>query len=283
MADPTLALTAAIENATKVANTPLFTSVIDKVTGFKISKWAAEGEVRKKQIHDEYENQKSNGIVGVQYISALRSTTNLINTAIKTTEYIEEGKTNEIKIENDFFWGMIEHAKEISNEEIQELIAKILAGEYNSPGTYSMNTLQILKSLGKNDLEKFSLLGVSYLPDHGFVRGFFGMEKNSLEARTKIGLDYADFLEMQNLGLIQSGDYTISVNMEKEKVFKMTYANGLIKIKALEDKKDWNFPSCYQLTTAGKQIWQHLEKKESEVFRDWLKDYLKKEGIEVLT
>jgi len=42
MVDPTLALTTAIENATKVANTPLFTTVIDRITGFRISKWAAE-------------------------------------------------------------------------------------------------------------------------------------------------------------------------------------------------------------------------------------------------
>ena len=49
MAVPTLALTTAIDNATKVANTPLFTTVIDRITGFKISQWAAEGEVRKKR------------------------------------------------------------------------------------------------------------------------------------------------------------------------------------------------------------------------------------------
>lgn len=77
MADPAIALTAAIENATKVANTPLFTTVIDKITGFKISKWAAEGEIRKKLIHDEYEKAKENGIIGVQYIENLRHTTNL--------------------------------------------------------------------------------------------------------------------------------------------------------------------------------------------------------------
>ena len=63
MSDPTLALTTALDNATKVANTPLFTTVIDKITGFKISEWVAEGEVRKKQIHDEYDKAKNN-IVG---------------------------------------------------------------------------------------------------------------------------------------------------------------------------------------------------------------------------
>lgn len=52
MTDP-VSLATAIESATKVANTPFFTTIIDKVTGFRISTWAAEGEVRKKLIHDE--------------------------------------------------------------------------------------------------------------------------------------------------------------------------------------------------------------------------------------
>ena len=48
---------------------------------------------------------------------------------------------NKISDENDVFWGFLEHSKEISNEEMQRLIAKIIAGEYNSPGTYSMSAL----------------------------------------------------------------------------------------------------------------------------------------------
>src|SRR6185295_5943710 len=103
MTDPA-SLTSAIENASKVANTPLFTTIIDKITGFKISQWAAEGEVRKKLIHDEYERAKENGIIGVQYIENLRHTTNLIDTAVKSSKYVDQEKSNDIKIDNDFFW-----------------------------------------------------------------------------------------------------------------------------------------------------------------------------------
>jgi hypothetical protein len=62
----------------------------------------------------------------------------------------------------------------------------------------------------------------------------------------------------------------------------MEYANKMMVFKLTEDKKDWNFPSCYQFTTAGKQIWQHLNKEESKAFQNWLFDYLKKKGLEVV-
>lgn len=49
----TASLLAAIDSA----------SIIDKVTGFNISKWAAEGEVTIQLIHDEYKKAKENALI----------------------------------------------------------------------------------------------------------------------------------------------------------------------------------------------------------------------------
>ncbi len=162
--EPTAALTTAIDNANKVSNTPLFTTIIDKLTGFKISEWAAQGELRKKIIQDEYEKAKASGIVGIQYIKNIRETTNLIDTAVKSSKYIDPEKSNEVDMDNDFFWNVIEHSKSVSNDEMQELIAKIIAEEYNKQGTYSMSTLACLKTLGKAELnliEKVAALSIN--------------------------------------------------------------------------------------------------------------------------
>ena len=102
MTDP-ISLAKAIDSAAKVANTPLFTTIIDKVTGFKLSIWSAEGEVRKKLIHDEYEKAKENGIMGMQYIEYMRNIENLIDTAVRSSKYINPNKPNNIKMDNDFF------------------------------------------------------------------------------------------------------------------------------------------------------------------------------------
>lgn len=281
--DPAVtALTQALDSSTKVAGTPLFSTVIDRILGFKLSEWSAQGDTIKKQILDGYEEAKQKGL-GIQYVSSFRSNANLVNTSVKAAKYITAEAKKSLEIDNDVFWGLLEHSKSVSNEEMQELIAKILAGEYNSPGTYSMSTLQILKSLGKNELEKFVLWSNLYLPGHGFIRDVLGMTKEAREVRKQMGLDYSSFLEMQNLGLIQSGDYTVAISFEKDKVYKLDYGRGSLLIKVLEDKVDWNFPSCYQLTNAGKQILHHFEKQESPVFKEWLKSFLTKEGFEVQT
>ncbi len=275
MIDPaiTSALTSALENSSKVANTPLFSTVIDKLLGFKISEWNAQGETIKKQIIDGYEEAKQKGM-GIQYVSAFRSNTNLINTSIKASKYIDPKKEKIIEADNDIFWGLIEHSKLVSNNEMQELIAKILAGEYNSPGTYSMSILERLKSLGKEELENFSNILNAFIPKHGFIKEFFSMSKEALETRVKMNIDCEIFLEMQNLGLIQSGSYTKKFSVKKGVKYGINYGNESVAIEAILDMEEWIFPECYQLTTAGKQIAQHLNKNKSLDFIQWLKVFL---------
>ncbi|MEK7176763.1 MAG: DUF2806 domain-containing protein [Patescibacteria group bacterium] len=214
MFDPTSALSAAVNNSTKVAGTPFFATIIDKLLGFKVSEWGAQGEVVKKQILEGFEEAKRKGL-GLQYVSTFRSSANLINVGTKVARYIDPAKKSEVGIENDVFWGLLDHAQTVSNDEMQEVIAKILAGEYNKPGTYSMSTLQILKSLSKKELEKMSFFGSFYLKEHGFLADFFSMKKDAYNLRLKLDVDYSDFLDLQNLGLIQAGDYTRSWNVKK--------------------------------------------------------------------
>lgn len=283
MPDPaTTALTSALDNSTKVANTPLFATVIDRLLGFKISEWSAQGDVIKKQILDGYEDAKQKGL-GVQYVSAFRSNANLINTSIKAAKYITTEREGDIEMDNDVFWGLIEHSKTVSSEEVQELIAKILAGEYNSPGTYSMSTLQILKSLGKENLEKLAFFSSFYLLGYGFLKDLFSMEESALTVRKEVGMNYSDFLELQNLGLVQAGDYTMQVNVAEGELVGFHTNATIHAFKATRELKNWRFPSCYKFTDAGNQISQHLIPVKSQVFEEWLVKFFVGKGFELIS
>jgi hypothetical protein len=277
MMDPTLALTTAVDNSTKVANTPFFATVIDRLLGFKVSEWNAQGEVVKRQILEGFEEAKLKGL-GFQYVAAFRSNANLINVGAKVATYIDPVKESDINLENDVFWGLLDHAKTVSNEEMQDLIAKILAGEYNKPGSYSISTLQVLKSLSKKELEKMTFFGSFYLKGHGFLADFFSMSKEAYELRKKLDINFSDFLDLQNLGLIQTGTYTRSWILKKDSTYQVDY----FTFKSADDNKNWHFPSCYELTNAGKEIFPHLATKPSEDFKTWFKEYFKSQGVEVL-
>lgn len=269
-------LTAAIDNASKVANTPLFTTVIDKITGFKISQWAAEGEVRKKAIHDEYEKAKECGIMGIQYIENLRNTTNLIETAVKSSKYIDQNKSNNIEMDNDFFWNTIEHSKTVSNEDMQELIAKIIAGEYNEPGTYSMNTLQILKMLGKKELELFEKICTFCINFDQIPKSVFSLPESIIHILDESKIDFGSLQSLQSLGLFFPNEMSRSIENPEKKIFALKYFDTNIKFKHThETLLKIELPGYYGLSDTGKQIIKHLKPQFNQNYLEWLKSNYK--------
>ena len=74
-------------------------------------------------------------------------------------------------IEDDWVAHFFDRCRLISDEEMQQLWARVLAGEANSPGQYSKRTINILASLDKADAQLFSALCsfIWVLPEEGFV------------------------------------------------------------------------------------------------------------------
>lgn len=271
MTDPA-SLSTAIDNASKVANTPLFTTIIDKVTGFKISQWAAEGEVRKKQIIEEYKKAQNNGLMGVQFIENLRHTTNLIDTATKSAKYIDPEKSNDIKMDNDFFWNTIEHAKTISSEEMQELIAKIIASEYNNPGNYSMRTLQTIKMLGRNELELFEKICSLCINSNEIPKEIFSLPENIKSFMQSLNIDFESLQSLQNLGLFLPNSMTRNIENTEKKNYEMNYFDkSLIFTPTHESYFTINLPGFYALSNTGEEIIRHLNPKFQEDYYKWLK------------
>lgn len=272
MVDPTLALTTAIENATKVANTPLFTTVIDRITGFRISKWAAEWEVRKKIIHDEYEKAKENWIMWIQYIEDLRHTTNLIDTAVKSSKYVDPSKKNEIAMDNDFFRNTVEHAKTISNEEVQELIAKIIAGEYNNPGSYSMSTLNCIKMLGKKEIELLERMGSLIINWTQIPKTLFTMPKDARDFLNELQIDFWSLQILQNLGIFLPNNMSRRLeNPEKQKFAIQYFDQQIIFDPVNETVSEIKMPEFYGLSITWREIIKHLNPKFNNEYFNWLK------------
>lgn len=285
MIDPTTALTAAIENSTKVANTPLFSTVIDRLLGFKISEWNAQGGVIKKNILDGYEDAKQKGLA-IQYVSAFRSNTNLINIGARAVKYINLSKPNNVAMENDFFWGLLEHAEKISNGEMQELIAKIIAGEYNVPGTYSMSTLQVVKMLGKSDLELFERTGSLLINDEQAPHDLFSLPESAKGFMGELLIDFGSLQLLQSLSLFLPNDMTRTIENPDKKNFKMFYFDKEILFVPITPENETtlkiNTPSFYGLSPVGKQLLKHLNPKPNEKYFNWLKENYKVPNYKII-
>jgi len=273
--DPVTALTTALETSSKVASNPTFMTAIDKWSGFKLSEWNAQGDVIKQQIKDGYEEAKQKGL-GIQYASAFRQEGNLLQVASKASGYVTEGFKREIGIEEDVFWNLLDHSKTISDEDVQDLIARIIAGEYNEQGTYSMSALQVLKSLGKKELSLFEKVGALTLEGVQIPTLVFQIREGFGELLEEVGVSYVQFQELQSLGLIHNNKLATQITTEEFPKIKFRYfSNAIILEREGNCPAKISTPQYYELTNVGKQIMEHLRPAENEFYLGWLKDNFK--------
>ena len=71
-------------------------------------------------------------------------------------------------MEDDWIINFFEKCRLISDEKMQDLWARVLAGEANTPGKFSKRTVNCVASMGKSDAEAFSkLCGFGWYIDDG--------------------------------------------------------------------------------------------------------------------
>lgn len=249
-----------------------------KLFGKSLAKLKAEAENVSEDIKQVGEIKREVSkpfIIEIETAKAYRQYSNLGVTLQKATEYIQN-PTDKIKDDNDVFWGLLEHSKEISNEQMQDLIAKIIAGEYNNPETYSMNTLQVLKSLGKKEIELFENMCSLLLYDNKLTNELFTDKNDVHEIMKKLDLDFGKLQELQGLGLfLPNSMMTAPLKNPSKLKFEMRYFDEIFHFECVNENTDINLPSYYGLSIAGLQILKHLNPKKEILFVEWLKNNYK--------
>ena len=110
----------------------------------------------------------------------------------------ENSKPDEV--ENDWITNFFDKCRLISDDEMQGLWSRVLAGEANSPGTYSKRTVNFLSDLDKSDAELFTrLCGFGWMI--GNVVPLIYDEQN--EIYNKQNINFNTLIHLESIGLIQ--------------------------------------------------------------------------------
>lgn len=149
----------------------------------------------------------------------------------------------------------INMAGEISTEEMQNIWAKVLAGEVIKPSSYSMKTLECLRNLSVNDAELFGKIADFVVSD----RLVYG--DNELNQRYNIS--YNDILALDDCGLINSsGLIILKHQVHDQKVLILDFGKYIL-LATSKEKRDITLPQ-FPLTRAGKELLPIARKKELE-------------------
>ena len=185
-------------------------------------------------------------------------------------------------VDDDWLARFMDSAKFVSNEEMQVVWGRILAGEFESPGSTPPQIIRVLSEItskyaqiftslcnlsptitieGKSN--KINLVIINYKDD------FF----NSLS------INFDTLFELQNYGLIEfapSAMFVTQILKEEGQKLHLEYGNKVITF----DHPDTDFPVGHVfLTEVGKCIFDIIEKSIIEGYWERLIDYLKKVGV----
>ena len=137
----------------------------------------------------------------------------------KALPQLESG-SDQSEMEDDWITNFFDKSRIVSDKDMQELWALVLAGEVNSPGTYSKRTVNFFDDLDKRDAELF--LGLCRF---GWFVGKFTPLIFDVQAQiyNDNGLNFGTLTHRDSIGLIQFNNLSGFSRTGLLKIFLISY------------------------------------------------------------
>ena len=187
---------------------------------------------------------------------------NFINTANFAAENLQEDDSIcDEPIDFDWLMRFFDAVGNISNEELQKLWGKVLAGEVKNPGNFSLRTLDIVRNMTQkesmifDDLCKYILIsGDCYCIYSNGFREHDNTNKLSKEIIAKKGYKYSThIIPLIECGLL-SIDNSMATDFQSERVLSVYNQNIVSFIIANPDDDVTMSVDAYFLTTSGIEL-----------------------------
>lgn len=169
----------------------------------------------------------------VQYREAVRQQ-NIERIASQAALELPE-KVSSDRVNPDWTLQYFDHAQDVCDEDMQQLWARILAGEVANPGSYSKRTLQFLKTLDKEEAEAFTYICSLCLTDEN---GWYQLPEES-EMRQALREKYGDadyVAHFTSIGLLLPTTGEVLPSTVRKGV-ELTYFGGTVVLETTEEEK----------------------------------------------
>lgn len=191
---------------------------------------------------------------------------NFLKVAKKADEYYKKNYRDEKKDKEmqpydfDWFVRFYEAVGNVSDETMQNLWAKILAGEIAQPSSFSLRMIDILRNMSKKDAELFVKV-CSHSIKLSATNYFLPNEKVFLD---DVGIRYVDIMKLSELGLMfNDGSITLSITINNEPRLLFNNDNLLLLISSFGYEEKVHI-SQYPFTEVGRELSNIVNKNISD-------------------
>jgi uncharacterized repeat protein (TIGR03899 family) len=155
---------------------------------------------------------------------------------IAAEQLSQEKNVSEEPVDDDWATRFFNIVEDISDDEMQKLWGRILAGEIKHPKSYALRTLELLKNLSKYEAEIFTkIANIKLIVANKHIiynndRGVF--------LENEFGITFSDILLLKELGLIVSQDnleFSLSETNKTKSISLIEYGKKGIALHRAED------------------------------------------------
>ena len=196
---------------------------------------------------------------------------NMEDVTAKVLPHLNENAAPD-SIKDDWIVNFFDKSRIVSDNEMQDLWARILAGEANAPGTYSQRTVNFLSDLDKAEADLFTKLC-------GFVLEIAGPVPLVFDVQAKIynrhGIDFMSLQHLESIGLIKFNNLSGFVRQGLPKKFFLAYGGRRLALEMPKDTDNNLGIGKTLLTRIGTELLPICGTKSVEGFREYVKDQWK--------
>lgn len=173
------------------------------------------------------------------------------------------------KMDDDWVTNFFDKSRIISDDEMQNLWSKVLAGEANSPGTYSKRTVNLLSDLDKKDAELFRSLC-----RYGWILGSFTPLVFDVQASiyNDNGINFNSLSHLDSIGLIQFNGISNFNRQKLPKKFTVSYCGKPLELTMPNDNGNSLDIGHVLLTQAGSELARISDAPGIEKFEEYVKE-----------
>lgn len=180
-----------------------------------------------------------------------------------------EEKSSPQNVEDDWITNFFDKCRIVSGHEMQELWARVLAGEANRPGAFSRRTVNLLGDLDKTDAELFTNL-CSFVWALGIMIPL--VFDTEAECYVKRGLYFSSLSHLESLGLIRFDAVAGFARTKIPKEFPAFYYGRRLELKFPMESNNQLQVGVAMLTRAGLELAPVSGSKPADGFFEFVYD-----------
>lgn len=222
--------------------------------------YAKELEARTNNNVAFIELQGQEALANYVAVKENRRFKNTLSVVEKAHSYFVEGEeVSNAPIDPDWVTRLFDIVQDISNEQMQDLWGRILAGEVKRPQSYSLRSLEALRNITSDEACLFERMAQYVLYD-----GMYFIYRDSFENVANVNIRYADIAKLIEIGFVQAGSMVEQNYYNKSEISvvrQLFYCGKYISFLNMPaDVKQMSFP-IYPLTTVGEELYKLISVK----------------------